>query len=53
MERHNRSREKNIAPYIRFAKSLQWRDGDDLAVDVDFFSCVAALSSKNVGGPLI
>ena len=24
-----------IASYIMFAKSLQWRDGDDLAVDVD------------------
>ena len=35
MERHNRSREKYIASYIMFAKSLQWRDGDDLAVDVD------------------
>ena len=35
MERHNRSREKYIAPYIMFAKSLQWRDGDDLAIDVD------------------
>ena len=87
MERHNRSREKYIASYIMFAKSLQWRDGDDLAVDVDddhagggwnppevdsggvsplrsssvaafclsvsCFSRVAALSSKNVGGPFI
>ena len=35
MERHNRSRKKYIASYIMFAKSLQWRDGDDLAVDVD------------------
>ena len=35
MKRHNRSREKYIASYNMFAKSLQWRDGDDLAVDVD------------------
>ena len=35
MERHSGSWEKNIASYIMFAKSLQWRDGDDLAVDVD------------------
>ena len=35
MERHNRSWEKNIASYIMFAKILQWRDGDDLAVGVD------------------
>ena len=35
MERHNGSREKYIASYIMFVKSLQWRDGDDLAVDVD------------------
>ena len=35
MERHNRSREKYIASYIMFAKSLLWRDGDDLAVEVD------------------
>ena len=34
-ERHNRSWEKNIASYIMFAKSLQWRDGDGLAVGVD------------------
>ena len=35
MERHNRSWENNIASYIMFAKSLQWRDGDDLSIDVD------------------
>ena len=35
MERHDISREKYIASYIMSAKSLQWRDGDDLAVDVD------------------
>ena len=35
MERHNRSREKYIASYIMFAKSLQWGDGDDLNIDVD------------------
>ena len=35
MERHNRSREKYIASYIMFDKSLQWRDGDDLAIEVD------------------
>ena len=35
MERHNRSREKYIASYIMFAKSLQWGDRDDLVVDVD------------------
>ena len=35
MERHNRSWEKYIASYIMFAKSLQWRDGDDLSIDVD------------------
>ena len=35
MERHNGSREKYIASYIMSTTSLQWRDGDDLAVDVN------------------
>ena len=35
MGRHNRLREQYIASYITLAKSLQWVDGDDLAIDVD------------------
>ena len=53
MERHNRSREKYIASYIMFAKSLQWRDGDDLAVDVDDDHAGGGWSSPEVDSGVV